>query len=70
MKKNLFIGIALLLSAITSCTKDEMKEVVEANTVTTKAEITDIMTIETDTVGQSARIGFHRHEACHHQRRG
>ena len=52
MKKNLFIGIALLLSAITSCTKDEMKEVVEANTVTTKAEITDIMTIETDTVGQ------------------
>ena len=54
MKKNLLIGIALLLSAITSCTKDEMKEVVEANTITTKAEITDIMTIETDTVGQIA----------------
>lgn len=54
MKKNLLIGIALLLSAITSCTKDEMKEVVGANTITTKAEITDIMAIETDTVGQIA----------------
>lgn len=54
MKKNLFIGIVLLLFGITSCTKDETKEFVEGDTITTKAEITDILTIETDTVGQIA----------------
>lgn len=58
MKKNILIWMALLLAAITACTKDNMEGLAKADKVTTKAEITDILTIETDTVGQVAeKIG-------------
>lgn len=62
MKKNQFIWMAILLMTITSCTKDDVNEMANADksTAITKAEITDILTIETDTVGQVAeKIGDH-----------
>lgn len=62
MKKNILIWMAFLLTIIISCTKDDVNEMANAdkNTAITKAEITDILTIETDTVGQVAeKIGDH-----------
>lgn len=62
MKKNILIWMAFLLTTIISCTKDDVNEMANADksTATTKAEITDILTIETDTVGQVAeKIGDH-----------
>lgn len=62
MKKEILIWMSFLLTIIISCTKDEVNEMAntDKSTAITKAEITDILTIETDTVGQVAeKIGDH-----------